>query len=92
MFVSCPLFIAVILEYGCAGNLFCSGQRGKVLVMGSEKGVDVLDPNGTLSVRVQTNFTVQNSAWTGANFVHLWMLGESGIARVGWNVKERVLV
>lgn len=60
-------------------------------VTGAGKGVDVLDPVGTLLVRIQMNFTVQNFAWTGADFEDLWVVGESGVARVKWNLKGQVL-
>jgi hypothetical protein len=50
------------------------------------KGVDVLDTDGTLLARVQTNFTAQNFSWTGSGFQDLWIVGNSGAARVKWNL------
>jgi len=61
------------------------------IVTGAGKGVDVLDSDGTLLVRVQTNFTVQNFAWTGANYEDLWITGNSGVARVKWALQGQAL-
>lgn len=52
----------------------------------------MLDPDGTLLVRIQMNFTVQNFAWTGSDFEDLWVVGQGGIARVRWNLKGQVLL
>jgi hypothetical protein len=49
--------------------------------MGAGKGIDVLDEDGRLLVRVQTNFTVQNFAWTDSCFEDLWIVGNGGAAR-----------
>ena len=49
-------------------------------------GVDVLDPAGALLVRVQTNYTVQNIAWTGGDLKELWLTGSGGLSRVRWNL------
>lgn len=63
------------------------------IVTATGSGVDVLDPDGELLVRVQTNFTVQNIAWAGAQFEDLWMVGIGGAARVhGWNLPGQQLV
>ncbi|MCJ1313450.1 hypothetical protein MMC25_007128 [Agyrium rufum] len=56
------------------------------VVTGAGKGVDVLDQQGSLLVRIQTNYTVQNFAWTGPNLNTLWMVGYGGISRVQWNL------
>ncbi|KAK3673792.1 hypothetical protein LTR78_006346 [Recurvomyces mirabilis] len=56
------------------------------IVTGTGPGVDVLDPFGVLIVRVQTNFIVQNIAWTGANLTDMWLVGQGGIARVRWSL------
>jgi hypothetical protein len=62
------------------------------LVTGAGKGVDVVDPNdGSVLVRIQTNFTVQNFAWTGADYKDLWMVGNSGVARVKWELAGQEL-
>ena len=43
-------------------------ERLMKIVTGAGKGVDLIDPNdGAVLVRNQTNFTVQNFAWTGAD-------------------------
>ena len=36
-----------------------------LVLTGNGKGVDVISPQGALVARVQTNYTVQNFAWTG---------------------------
>ncbi|GAM87212.1 hypothetical protein ANO11243_052340 [Dothideomycetidae sp. 11243] len=56
------------------------------VVTATAHGIDVLDSYGAYLVRVQTNFTVQNFAWTGANLTELWMVGQGGAARVRWNL------
>jgi len=60
-------------------------------VTGTGKGVDVVDPYGSLILRVQTEFVVQNFAWVGANLTEFWMTGQGGIARVRWNLKGQDL-
>ncbi|RFU27733.1 hypothetical protein B7463_g8599, partial [Scytalidium lignicola] len=63
------------------------------IVTATGSGVDVVDPDGDLLLRVQTNFTVQNIAWAGSNFEDLWMVGIGGAARVqGWNLPGQQLV
>lgn len=58
------------------------------VVTGTGKGVDVLDgETGAVVVRVQTNYTVQNFAWTGEGLMTLWMMGEAGISRVEWGLE-----
>lgn len=54
-------------------------------------GVDVLDTVGTLLVRVQTNYTVQNFAWTGEDLKTLWLTGQGGISKVEWGLKGQEL-
>lgn len=55
--------------------------------------MDVVDPeDGTVVVRIQTNFTVQNIVWTGADFKGFWLVGNSGIARVSWELQGQELV
>jgi len=61
------------------------------VVTGSGLGVDVLDEYGVLIVRIQTDFVVQNFAWTGPNLTEFWMVGQGGIARVRWNLKGQDL-
>ncbi|KAF2150540.1 calcium-dependent phosphotriesterase [Myriangium duriaei CBS 260.36] len=57
------------------------------VVTATAHGVDVLDPYGSYLLRVQTNFTVQNFAWTGADLTEFWMVGQGGVARVRWALK-----
>jgi len=57
-----------------------------LVVTGTGHGVDVLDDVGQLLIRVQTNYTVQNFAWTGDDLKTLWMCGQGGISRVTWNI------
>lgn len=49
------------------------------IVTSTGKGVNVLDETGTLLVRVQTNYTVQNFAWTGRDLTTLWLTGIGGL-------------
>ncbi|MCJ1466325.1 hypothetical protein MMC07_004944 [Pseudocyphellaria aurata] len=65
-------------------------QNGYV-VTGAGEGVDVLDEDGTLLVRVQTNYTVQNFAWTGKDLKTLWMFGNGGISKVEWDLPGQQL-
>lgn len=62
------------------------------VVTGAGKGVDVLDPAGTLLVRIQTNYTVQNFAWTGECLKTFWMMGTGGISKVEWELQGQRLV
>jgi hypothetical protein len=61
------------------------------VVAGAGKGVDVVDPQGTLLVRIQTNFTVQNFAWAGSDYKDFWLFGNSGVARVKWDLAGQEL-
>jgi len=65
--------------------------RNGYVVTATGMGLDILDPEGTLLVRVQTNYTVQNFAWTGPNLSTLWMCGEGGISKVEWALQGQVL-
>ncbi|KAI9841698.1 MAG: hypothetical protein M1837_000430 [Sclerophora amabilis] len=65
--------------------------RNGYIVTGAGKGVDVLDTYGTLLVRVQTNYTVQNFAWTGPDYKTLWVMGQGGISKVEWNLQGQEL-
>ncbi|KAI9818796.1 MAG: hypothetical protein M1827_007616 [Pycnora praestabilis] len=66
--------------------------RNGYVVTATGQGVDVLDEFGTLLVRVQTNYTVENFAWTGANYTDLWMVGQGGISKVTWALQGQALV
>ena len=61
-------------------------DHGYVLA-GTVRGLDFLSERGGLMVRVQTNFTVQNSAWVGDILRDLWVMGEGWISRVRWGLK-----
>lgn len=65
--------------------------RNGYVVTGAGKGVDVLDVYGTLLVRIQTNYTVQNFAWTGSDYKTLWLMGQGGISKVEWNLQGQEL-
>lgn len=66
-------------------------SREGLVVTATGSGVDVLDDFGQLILRVQTNYTVQNFAWTGQNLTDLWMVGEGGVSRVRWNIQGQEL-
>ncbi|KAL1856060.1 hypothetical protein Plec18170_003928 [Paecilomyces lecythidis] len=61
------------------------------IVTGNGRGVDVLDPAGQLLLTVQTNYTVQNFAWTGPELKTLWLMGQGGISKVEWELKGQEL-
>ncbi|KAK4629504.1 Lactonohydrolase oryL [Fulvia fulva] len=65
-------------------------QNGYV-VTATGRGVDVLDAFGSLLVRVQTNYTVQNFAWTGPDLTEFWVMGQGGISRVRWDLRGQDL-
>ncbi|KAI9928522.1 hypothetical protein ASPWEDRAFT_336980 [Aspergillus wentii DTO 134E9] len=56
------------------------------IVAGTGRGVDILDPVGQLLLTVQTNYTVQNFAWTGPELKTLWLMGQGGISKVEWDL------
>ena len=60
-------------------------QNGAVLT-GAGKGVDVIAPTGELVMRIQTNYTVQNMAWTGDDLKTLWIMGNYGVSKVQWDL------
>lgn len=67
-----------------------------MVVTGTGRGVDVLDDEGNLILRVQTNYTVQNFCWvkdrTTGRWTELWMGGNGGISRVRWELEGQHLV
>lgn len=67
------------------------GSRNGYVVTATGNGVDVMDDKGQLLVRVQTNYTVQNFAWTGSDYKTLWLTGNGGISRVEWNLQGQEL-
>ena len=60
-------------------------KNGYVLAA-TGSGVDVLDSRGTYIMRIQTNFTVNQFAWAGADYRQIWMTGVGGIARATLNL------
>ncbi len=66
-------------------------SREGLVLTGSGKGVDIVDDVGQLLIRVQTNYTVQNFAWTGENLTTLWLMGNNGISKVEWNITGQTL-
>ncbi|KAK5948167.1 hypothetical protein OHC33_010820 [Knufia fluminis] len=65
-------------------------SREGLVLAGAGDGVDVLDEEGALVMRVQTNYTVQNFAWVGEGLRELWMMGNGGVSRVRWEVQGQV--
>ena len=53
--------------------------------------MDVIDPDGQLLLTIQTNYTVQNFAWTGKELKTLWLMGQGGISKVEWELKGQEL-
>ena len=66
-------------------------QDGYILT-GAGNGVDVLDPFGQLLLTIQTNYTVQNFAWTGPELKTLWLMGNGGISKVDWELAGQRLI
>jgi sugar lactone lactonase YvrE len=65
-------------------------QNGYI-VTGAGYGVDILDSIGTPLVRVQTNYTIQSFVWTGKDLTTLWIMGNGGISKVEFALKEQEL-
>lgn len=66
-------------------------SREGLVLTATGHGLDVIDNTGQLLIRVQTNHSVQNCAFTGQNLDTLWLLGNNGISRVQWNITGQVL-
>ncbi len=49
--------------------------------------MDVLDPYGTLLLRVVTDFQVNNFQFAGPNYGQLWIVGEGGVSVAGWELQ-----
>lgn len=58
--------------------------RNGYLIVASGRSADVIDPNGTLLLRVQTKHTVANVQWTDASLRSLWLVDNGGISQVKW--------
>ena len=60
-----------------------TAKNGYIL-LGSGHGVDVIDPDGTPVLRINTKFMAVNIAFAGPNMDELWIVGQGGVARVRW--------
>lgn len=71
---------------------------GGLLLIAAGHGLDVLDPaDGTILLRVQTNYTVANFAWTGlardgSGRAEVWLMGFGGVSRVRWALGQQQVV
>ncbi|RAK93619.1 lactonohydrolase [Aspergillus costaricaensis CBS 115574] len=81
---------AIYLATGFVPDGLKVAANGYILT-GCGRGVDVLDPSGELLLTIQTNYTVQNFAWTGPELKTLWLMGNGGISKVEWNLPGQVL-
>lgn len=63
-----------------------------LVLSASGHGLDVLADTGELVMRIQTNHSVANFAFTGENLDQLWLVGNKGISKVDWNVKGQPLI
>lgn len=61
------------------------------VVTGAGFGVDVLDLTGSLVLRIQTDYIVQNFAWVGRDMKEFWLMGQGGISRVRWELVGQTL-
>jgi sugar lactone lactonase YvrE len=61
--------------------------RNGYIAVATGQGVDILNPEGTIQVRVQANYSVINCGWAGDDFEELWMVGIDGVSRVRWELK-----
>ncbi|KAB8249624.1 hypothetical protein BDV35DRAFT_377982 [Aspergillus flavus] len=77
-----PVYLS--MEYAPDG---IKTSREGYLVSATGKGVVVLTDEGEPLVRVQTNFTVINIAFAGAERDELWAIGKGGVARIRWGLK-----
>lgn len=49
--------------------------------------VDVLDPYGTVLLRIVTTFAVNNLVFAGPDYKQLWLVGVGGVSRVNWDLE-----
>jgi len=66
------------IRFYLAQDWLPSGQkvsRAGMLLTSTGQGIDTSDDVGQLPIRIQTNYTVQNGAWTGDNLTTLWHEG-----------------
>lgn len=51
----------------------------------------MLDPYGTVLLRVNTNFSVSNFQFAGPNYKQLWLFGVGGSSMVEWNLQGQAV-
>jgi sugar lactone lactonase YvrE len=66
--------------------------RNGYVLTATGHGVDILDEQGTLLVRIQTSYIAVNFQWTGDDLETLWIVGIGAISRVEWGLKGQILV
>lgn len=49
--------------------------------------MDVLDPYGTLLLRIVATFLVNNFVFAGPDYKQLWLVGQGGVSRVNWDLE-----
>ncbi|KZF20179.1 lactonohydrolase [Xylona heveae TC161] len=57
-----------------------------VIGAGLSNGADIVDENGSVLARIQTNHPVENICWTGPELKTLYLVGIGGITRVDWDL------
>jgi len=62
-------------------------ERFIMLIALGWRSVDVLDPYGTLLLRVVTNFIVNNFQFAGPGYRQLWIVGQGGVSVVDWELQ-----
>jgi len=67
------------------------GCGERVYIHRDEGRVEFVAAAGTLLVRVQSNSTVKNFAWTGPKLRMHWTVGGGGIARMEWGLQGQEL-
>jgi hypothetical protein len=60
------------------------------LIVGVGDGIDILDKEGTLLVKLMTKFSAVSSAFAGENGTDLWIVGVGGVGRVQFNLSGPV--
>ena len=83
-----PIYVA---QDGAPDGLKVARNIYIYILTAAGQGVDVLDLTGTLLARVQTNYTVDNFAWTGPELNTLWLIGIGGVSKVEWNLQGQDL-
>ncbi|KAK8017820.1 riboflavin transporter MCH5 [Apiospora rasikravindrae] len=63
-------------------------KNGYIVVgSGLSNGVDVIDPYGSVILRIQTDHPVENMAFGGPDLKTLFLVGIGGISRVTWDLE-----